>query len=81
MPILRVSDSISLWTQPFSCQVQFMLRSRQLTFAWLQSQVSHFASLPHISGAKTTWEHRVGSWISLQVVRGEDQWQSRPCNL
>lgn len=58
-----------------------MLRSRQLTFPWLQSQIGHFVSLPHISGPKNTWEHGVGCWISLQVVRCEDQWQSRPCDL
>lgn len=56
MPVLRVSNFISLWTQPLSFQVQFMLSSRQLTFAWLQSQISHFVSLPCISGPKNTWE-------------------------
>lgn len=81
MPVLTVSNSISLRTQPFSFQVQFMLRSRQLTFERLQSQISHFMSLPHISGPRNNWERRVGCWISLQVGRCEDQWQSRPCNL
>ena len=67
MPVLRVSTSGVMPHEQGRSVFRLSLGpGADDSRLWLQSQISQFVPLPRISGPKSTWEHHVGSRISLQ---------------